>query len=102
LQVFYTGTHDNDTLFGWLNGQRRDAGDDAQIRERCADIIAGLYASDAMWVIVPLQDVWYLGSAARMNTPAVVGGNWVWEARKEDFTPESAAFLRELARSTDR
>jgi 4-alpha-glucanotransferase len=118
LQVYYTGTHDNDTLASWVSENPqlsgRDPGADAaagqapstlpagqtdadRVRETCAAIIEGLYAAPAMWVILPLQDLWFLGADARMNTPGVAEGNWVWTASKEAFTQESAAWLRGLA-----
>ena len=46
--------------------------------------------------IVPLQDVLGLGSSARMNTPATLGGNWRWRVREEALAPELAARLGEL------
>ncbi|MDR0570694.1 MAG: 4-alpha-glucanotransferase [Clostridiales Family XIII bacterium] len=112
MQVYYTGTHDNDALMSWaeeaLAPSRREKGAEeggapldaearAAVKAKCVEIIEGLYGSDAMWVILPLQDVWFLGSQARMNTPGVAEGNWAWAAPKEGFTKESAAFLKDLA-----
>jgi 4-alpha-glucanotransferase len=108
LQAFYTGTHDNDTLASWVFENMRAAGQTSQqigpanaaqdrVRETCAAIVERLYAAPALWVILPLQDVWFLGADARMNTPGVAEGNWVWAASAEAFTQESAAWLRGLA-----
>jgi 4-alpha-glucanotransferase len=52
--------------------------------------------------IVPLQDVFGLGSEARMNTPGQGAGNWRWKARREDFTPERADRFRKLVELTGR
>jgi 4-alpha-glucanotransferase len=84
-QVCYTGTHDNDTLVGWL----RTA--DPWTREH-ARLYLGLGADEeipqamlrAAWrspcdhAIVPLQDLLGLGSEARMNTPGRTEENWSW------------------------
>ncbi len=50
----------------------------------------------------PLQDVFGLGSEARMNTPALAEGNWLWRASREDFRPDRAARLSRLAQLTGR
>ncbi|MDR2132179.1 MAG: 4-alpha-glucanotransferase [Clostridiales Family XIII bacterium] len=122
LRVFYTGTHDNDTLASWVSEKLRaegrvplagPAGDtgaqpgpedrtgeesaETRVKEVCAAIIEKLYAAPAMWVVIPLQDMWFLGADARMNTPGVAEGNWVWTAPAEAFTREAADWLRELA-----
>lgn len=106
--VAYTGTHDNDTCRGWSAGlsaeERRRVldylgGDGSRIEE---DMIRAAYESVARRTIVPLQDVFGLGSEARMNTPGRAAGNWAWRARSEDFTPERAARLRRLAELTGR
>jgi 4-alpha-glucanotransferase len=115
LQVYYTGTHDNDTLAAWVSETMKDEGRaadgsaagltasaSARVKEICGEIVEKLYAAPAMWVILPLQDVWFLGADARMNTPGVAEGNWVWSAPAEAFTRESAAWLRGLAEKHDR
>src|SRR6266542_2306985 len=58
------------------------------------DLIRAAQASVADRAIVPVQDVFGLGSEARMNTPGRSQGNWAWRARDEDFRPERAARLR--------
>ncbi len=106
--VVYTGTHDNDTARGWFEklgeeGKRRVLdylGSDA--RTISWDLIRAAYASVAERAVVPLQDIFDLGSEARMNTPAFGSGNWKWRALPEDFSPERAARLRRLAELTGR
>jgi len=101
--VFYTGTHDNDTLLGWYRGlkQSKDTkvlrkleryyGIKSNISEEqvCWAFIKAVYSSRAKWVIIPLQDILCLGSEARMNLPGTVGGNnWLWRFKKGDLTAE--------------
>lgn len=108
--VFYTGTHDNDTLLGWyksclvnspkvVNCINEYTGllDKADEHEICWKLIEFAYQSSADTVIVPLQDILCLGSDARMNHPGTTWGNWKWRFRKESLTPEIAGRLRELA-----
>jgi 4-alpha-glucanotransferase len=106
--VVYTGTHDNDTTRGWWrtldpSARRRVAeylgADGTEIEW---DLIRAAYASVADRAIVPLQDVFGLGSEARMNTPAEAEGNWSWRAREEHFANDRNARLRELAHLTGR
>jgi 4-alpha-glucanotransferase len=117
MQVFYTGTHDNDTLASFVTENMRAArrADTAisesesepasafadaaldPVKAECERITERLYAASAMWVILPLQDVWFLGAEARMNVPGVAEGNWTWAASKEAFTKESADRLYALA-----
>jgi 4-alpha-glucanotransferase len=112
--VAYTGTHDNDTVLGWWRGGAGDSvrseGDvereKAFARAYLATdggemhwvMIRALLASVADTAIVPLQDVLGLGSEARMNTPATLGGNWRWRFREEALGDEHAARLAGLAR----
>jgi 4-alpha-glucanotransferase len=101
--VVYTGTHDNDTTRGWwatLDPKARwrvssYLGSDGTEIEW--DLIRAAYGSVADRAIVPLQDVFGLGSEARMNTPAEAEGNWSWRARPEDFRNDRNGRLRELA-----
>jgi len=106
--VVYTGTHDNDTARGWwkgLTGEERGrvraylGSDGAEIEW---DLIRAAYTSVADRAVVPVQDVFGLGSEARMNTPGEGGNSWSWRAREEDFTAERADRLRRLAALTGR
>jgi 4-alpha-glucanotransferase len=101
--VVYTGTHDNDTTRGWWGTLDPDAR--RRVRDYLGssgeaiewDLIRSAYASVADRAVVPLQDVFGLGSEARMNTPAEAKGNWSWRAREEDFLNDRNARLRGLA-----
>jgi len=106
--VVYTGTHDNDTARGWFADLAEDdrkraleylGGDGGDIEW---DLVRAAYESVANTAVVPLQDVFGLGSEARMNMPGVASGNWSWRADAAGFTPERAERLRRLARLTGR
>jgi 4-alpha-glucanotransferase len=51
---------------------------------------------------VPAQDLFELGSEARMNTPSIAAGNWSWRAPESSWTAELAAKLAAIAEVTDR
>lgn len=113
--VCYTGTHDNDTLYGYvasLKGKNlrvfRESLQDA-LREQSlpfavsdkksmaeAMLLLAL-KSRAARKIIPAQDLLLLGGEARMNTPATTGGNWEFRLKKplssQDIAP---SFLTEL------
>jgi 4-alpha-glucanotransferase len=59
-------------------------------------------ASVAEIAVVPAQDLLQLGSEARMNTPAVAGGNWSWRHPENCWTEELAGGLARLVEVTDR
>ncbi len=82
--VVYTGTHDNDTTLGWY--ARLDAASAARVNLYLGSaasampeaLIRAALGSVALLAIVPAQDLLGLGSAARLNTPGTVSGNWSW------------------------
>lgn len=99
--VLYPGTHDNDTLAGWLeNGPPESVARAKQyLRSReggtgCREALRAVWGSGAGLTVVQLQDILGLGSAARMNTPSRAEGNWRWRALPGCCTPELAARLR--------
>lgn len=82
--VAYTGTHDNDTLTGWLSSASAEeqAFIQSYLGHVSADTVRALLReamkSAAGLAMFPMQDVLGLGSEARMNTPSTIGGNWSW------------------------
>ncbi len=98
--VCYTGTHDNDTLRGWLAHaaprERQRALTYLQA-ERTEDLprkmVLAVLASVCDTCILPLQDILGLGSEARINIPSTLGQNWRWRATALP-DPRTAADLR--------
>lgn len=104
--VAYTGTHDNDTTVGWW----RSAADHEKDRVRSifgplADrephwaLLRAAWSSVGNHAIAPIQDLFGLGSEARMNTPGAPEGNWRWRVRPELLA--DAAVLAGLRRLTE-
>jgi 4-alpha-glucanotransferase len=118
--VAYTGGHDNDTTVGWWSSSGagdstrtiEDVGKEHAFARAYLDLrddseinwvmIRAVLASVADVAIVPLQDVLGLGSAARMNLPGRMSGNWGWRYRKDALRPELSARLKEMATLYDR
>jgi len=108
-RVIYTGTHDNDTTVGWWKSGTSD-------QERRAvesyvgqaedginwAFIRAAQASAANFSIVPVQDVLGLGSEARLNTPSVKAGNYLWRYQPGSLKRDLAERLASLAEVTDR
>ncbi|AGA69642.1 4-alpha-glucanotransferase [Desulfitobacterium dichloroeliminans LMG P-21439] len=92
--IYYSGTHDNDTLLGWFLSQGYNT---AQALKSVEVSIEELYKSQGTWVILPLQDILKLDSRARMNKPGTIAGNWNWRVEKMSLTQDVSAKLRSLA-----
>lgn len=99
----YTGTHDNDTLKGWIGSESkkniRFAMDYLGVKRKKRlpwAVIRLAWTSIANTAIAPIQDFLELGSEARMNIPSTVGDNWRWRALKSDFTPELEKKIADL------
>lgn len=85
--VVYTGTHDNNTILGWLGEMaledrkfaRRYMHNAKTARKELPwDFIRLALASVADLAVIPIQDYLCLGSEARINTPSTLGTNWKW------------------------
>ena len=99
--VCYTGTHDNDTVAGYVKSltaeeflllRSRVAKEldlvgmnirIGQTPERFAKTLTEIaMASSAGLAVVPVQDLMGLDNTCRMNHPGTNGGNWCWRLNK--------------------
>lgn len=112
--VVYTGTHDNDTMQGWLNnspngqlvnaasyvlGKKATEAQALEMRksgELCEKMVQTAMASTADFAVIPLQDVYALGSETRMNIPSTTGTNWAWRMDGGLLEDSKAAWLNYL------
>ncbi|MBQ4324859.1 MAG: 4-alpha-glucanotransferase, partial [Clostridia bacterium] len=85
--VAYTGTHDNNTLLGYIWEQ--DSATREKILAYCQytgenwdggydNIIRTMLASHARLTVFPIQDLLHYGCDCRLNTPGKAEGNWTW------------------------
>ena len=96
--IVYPGTHDNDTLKGWVKTAPesciKDAIDYTGIKNQndlpLAMIRLTMQAASFL-AVIPMQDWLGLDSRARINTPSTIGGNnWCWRMPDNVLTPELA------------
>lgn len=90
--IVYTGTHDNDTLIGWMQNANPDdvalAIDYLKLNEDEGyhwGFIRGAWSTVGKLAIAPLQDFLGLDTSARMNTPSTIGNNWEWRFAKDQL-----------------
>lgn len=111
--IYYSGTHDNDTLLGWYKTTLTEKENAAPVKidqtnkpnkpsEACRKLLEDLYRSPAPWVITPLQDILGLDTNARMNVPGTVDGNWRWKLDKDLLTTNVKEWLCKVTRETNR
>ena len=93
--VMYTGTHDNNTVLGWYKDEIDDATRQymAQYTNRKEyetvphAMLRTIFSSVSFMAIATMQDLLELDSAARMNYPSTIGGNWTWRMTAEELNP---------------
>ncbi len=107
--VVYTGTHDNDTIEGWLkNAKRKTVSFTMRYLnvKRKRDIrqamIRAALSSTADTAVIPIQDYLGLDNSARMNLPSTLGNNWKWRLLPGELTEELAEEMAGLAKLYDR
>ncbi len=101
--VVYTGTHDNDTTLGWYEKASDYEKDRFHQYLGCDgphgvhwDMIRLALSTIADLAIIQLQDVFGLGSNARMNIPGQAENNWIWRFRQEALTQEYSDRLKAM------
>ena len=103
--VVYPGTHDNDSVKGWVdNAPRyciRRAMEYIGIRSERRlprGLVRLALQSGSNLAIIPMQDWLGLGSEARINTPATLGGNnWRWRLARNE---QGSRLAGKIARMT--
>ena len=103
--VAYTGTHDNNTLLGFL--WELETEKKKRMLEYCGytdpdwergfdHIIRTLFASSAGLVILPVQDLLKYGSDTRLNIPGKADGNWQFRITREQMERIDWSYWRRL------
>ncbi len=119
--VYYTGTHDNDTLMGLIQnasewdknnivrgvtecyrelGEGYEYSSDQELMDK---IIALGFNSKANLFIMPYQDLLKFGSDYRINEPSTVKEqNWAVRFSRENFTKKHLQALKTLTKKSNR
>lgn len=111
--VFYGGTHDNETLRGFVS--RMGVGERTRICElagsRSVDeraltesLVRFALESRASLAVIQLQDYLMLGNEARINVPSTLGGrNWRWTlGNNADALFSIAPYIKKLTAESGR
>lgn len=111
--VAYVGTHDNNTILGWLweatEQQRKFAldycrfngenwGEGGHKSESCRAVIESVWRSSASYAIIAYQDMCGYGSDARMNTPGKAEGNWLFRTTDEAVSEIDSEYFKKINR----
>ncbi len=111
--VAYVGTHDNNTLLGWLweasEQERRfaldycgfdgnDWGEGGYYSRSCRRIIETVWKSAANLSVISFQDMCGFGSDARMNIPGIAEKNWRFRTTRETISAMDAAYYAHINR----
>lgn len=107
--VAYIGTHDNETLVGFLKNASEEQLEKiedyfgAESMEDLPDkMIRSLFACVADVAIVQTQDLLKLDNRARTNLPSTVGTNWRFRATWEQLDRIDTAYYHKLCRMYNR
>ena len=107
--VAYTGTHDNNTLLGFIweldEATRREVlaycgftSENWDVPEAYRSVMRTLFASVADLAILPIQDVLGYGADTRMNIPGCPEGNWRYRVTSAQLDGIDKTFFRKLNR----
>ena len=99
----YTGTHDNETLNGWvgtldkksLKFTKKYLGVSKK-RDIPWAVVRAAWGSVAQTAAAQMQDFLDSPKEGRMNTPSTLGGNWQFRASEDELTPELARKIYKL------
>ena len=100
--VAYTGTHDNNTTRGWLEGLQDGTAE--QVREyfQLTDslsawpVIRAALATVSRLAVIPIQDLLDLPALSALNQPGTAEGNWQWRYTDEQLSRLAAEKLETL------
>lgn len=107
--IVYTGTHDNDTILGWLSVASWEEIDFARRYLNLTDgegynwgLIRAAMTTIARVAIFQMQDLLGIDNFGRMNSPGTLGGNWTWRMRENSLSYDLTERMKELTRIAGR
>lgn len=101
--VAYPGTHDNPPLRAWYESLKEE--EKAFVHEYLYFtnpyevgnmLIRETLKSPCYLAIIPFYDYLQKDNTARINTPSVLGGNWMWRMEKNDMNPDLCNYIKNL------
>lgn len=101
--IAYTGTHDNETLNGWVTAMDKKSLKFAKrylnVRKKSEipmAVVRAAWGSIADVAVAQMQDFLDSPKEGRMNTPSTLGNNWQFRTKSEQFTPQLAKKIKRL------
>lgn len=101
--VVYCGTHDNETVNGWMKSAPKDfikaATEYMHLDQKEGyhwGFIRTAYESVSDLAVIQCQDLLGLDNSARFNVPSTTGNNWVWRAEEGALDDALAKKLHHL------
>lgn len=101
--VVYIGTHDNETLAGYLKGRNKkqkkwikEYYGVKKEKELQKVIIRSLFSCIGDVVIIQMQDMLSLDNSARINLPSTVGINWKWKMVSDQYDKIDTEYYKKL------
>ena len=104
--IVYTGTHDNDTVRGWMEktGEKEYVEKAIEYLKWTEEegyswgFIRSAWSSVADIAIAQMQDFLDLGNSARMNLPSTLGINWRWRMKARAYDNKLAKRMKEMTK----
>jgi 4-alpha-glucanotransferase len=102
--VVYSGTHDNETTFGWFKNitskEKKIVRDylGTNAKKINYDFIRLAIASVSDIAVVPVQDIIGCGDEGRMNTPGSASGNWSYRFKMSELRSADAKLIAKLCK----
>lgn len=89
-QIVYPGTHDNETIVGWINSMSEETRQHLCNKLNSIDLYDALMKFTATipskMTIFSMQDLMSLDNSSRMNFPGTVGSpNWEWKLEDNSY-----------------
>ncbi|WP_455715503.1 4-alpha-glucanotransferase [Anaerosporobacter sp.] len=100
--TYYTGTHDTDTLLGWIKKDNNQIKDHEHLVQEAWNIIETVSASKAKYVIFQIQDLLMLDSEYRMNVPGSAIGNWHYLFDENSIAEKTVLKLKDITEKNKR
>ena len=104
--VAYSGTHDNNTLLGYLWETPMDVkrgimrycscNEDRWNEDGCRAIIKTIMGSAAGLTVFPVQDLLGYGNDTRLNVPGRAEGNWLYRITKQQLDLIDKKYFKDL------
>ncbi len=115
--LLYSATHDNNTMWGWIEAERthnekflgqlssllgiKDI-DSISKEQLKSTLLHTILNSKARTCVFQLQDIMGLGESARVNVPGTIEGNWNWKMKSEEWDILAANEFSKLLHLTNR